>query len=228
MTASLSSNRPQDVSGYGFDRDALPAAGADGRAVIDVQRFFGFAAPVAEGGARRPLELEIGSGKGTFLAQQAPLQPETDFLGVEIAKPFWRHAADRARRLALHNVRLLWHDGEAFVRVHCGDGVFEKVHLYFPDPWPKDRHHKRRSFQEPFLREVHRVLAPGGTMHVATDHEGYFAWMEEHAERVADAFERRPFVPPASAGPGELVGTNFERKYIPEGRRFQGMILARR
>ena len=223
---AASPNHPPDVSGFGFDRDALPAAGGDGRAVIDVQRFFGF--PPAADGSPRPLELEIGSGKGTFLAQQAPLQPGADFLGIEIAKPFWRHAADRARRLNLGNVRLLWHDAQVFVRVHCGDAVFDRVHLYFPDPWPKDRHHKRRSFQEPFLRELHRVLRPAGELRVATDHEGYFAWIEDHAGRVADAFERLPYEPPASAGPGELVGTNFERKYREEGRRFQGLVLRKR
>ncbi len=226
MPASLSANQPQDVSGFGFDRDALPAAGADGRAVVDIQRLFSF--PEAGAAMSRPLELEIGSGKGTFLAQQAPLQPGTDFLGIEIAKPFWRHAADRARRLAIGNVRVLWHDGEVFVRSNCADTVFEVVHLYFPDPWPKDRHHKRRSFQEPFLREVHRVLKPGGQLRVATDHEGYFEWMEEHAARVDDVFERRVYEPPASAGPGEWVGTNFERKYQKEGRRFQGMFLVKR
>lgn len=226
MPTSLSANRPRDTEGWGFDRDALPAVGPDGRAPVELQAFFGF--PQAEGASSRPLELEIGSGKGTFLAQQAPLQPDTDFLGIELAKPFWRHAADRARRLGLGNVRLLWHNAEVFVRAHCADGVFKRVHLYFPDPWPKDRHHKRRSFQEPFLREVCRVLSADGELRVATDHEGYFEWMQEHAARVDDVFERCAYEPPASARPGEWVGTNFERKYQKEGRRFQGMVLRKR
>ena len=71
-------------------------------------------------------------------------------------------------------------------------------------------------------------MCPPGSLRVATDHEGYFEWMEVHAARVDDVFERLPYVPPASAGPGEWVGTNFERKYQKEGRRFQGMVLRKR
>ena len=221
----MSSSRGLDVSGYGWTRDDLPPTDAG---CIDLRRFFGFS-----DGSDRPLDLEIGSGKGTFLVQQGPCEPEVDFLGIEWAKAFWRHAADRARRHALANVRLLWHDATVFVPAYVPDRAFRRVHLYFPDPWPKARHHKRRSFQKPFLLEMHRVLEdadrPGfGELHVATDHPGYFDWMEEHAALVADRFERHPFVPPASAGEGEWVGTNFERKYRQEGRTFQGMVLRKR
>lgn len=214
-----------DVTGYGFMRDELPSADAG---PLDVRRFFGFSED-----AGRPMDLEIGSGKGTFLVQQAPLEPGVDFLGIEWAKAFWRHAADRARRHALPNARLLWHDGTVFVRDYLPDASLRRIHLYFPDPWPKARHHKRRSFQESFLLEMHRVLrdadAPGvGELRVATDHAEYFEWMEQHAAKVADRFERRPFESPDSAGEGELVGTNFERKYRREGRPFQGMILVKR
>ncbi len=195
---------------------------------VALRQWFGLADDDA-----RPLDLEIGSGKGTFLVQQAPLEPGVDFLGLEIAKAFWRHAADRARRHGLPNVRLLWHDADAFLRNHVADETFRRVHVYFPDPWPKARHHKRRLIQPPFLRELHRVLvAPGrdgvAEVRLATDHTDYFAWMEEAAAAVTDVFERRPFVSPDSAGEGELVGTNFERKYRPEGRTFRGMVLAKR
>lgn len=226
-----------DIGHHGFAQDTLPALD---HGPIDLRAFFGFqngskdGLPDAEGGGGetlrtpRPLELEIGSGKGTFLVQQARLQPGTDFLGIEYAGAFWRHAADRCRRHGLENVRLLHADATVFVRNYVADASLHRVHLYFPDPWPKKRHHKRRSFQEPFLRELHRVLEPGGELHVATDHTDYFAWMEEHAAKVEDLFARRPFVPPPSAGEGELVGTNFERKYRVEGRTFNAMVLAGR
>lgn len=223
-----------DVTGYGFSQDDLPELD---HGPVDLRTWFNFDrdAPAADAdsesesaGEARPMDLEIGSGKGTFLAQQAVLEPGVDFLGIEWAKAFWRHAADRARRRAFSNVRLLWADATVFVRNYVGDETLRNVHIYFPDPWPKKRHHKRRSVQAPFLRELHRVLRPGGEIRLATDHLDYFAWMEEHAALVEDLFERRPFKPPESAGEGELVGTNFERKYIPEGRVFNAMVLAKR
>ncbi|MEO0515221.1 MAG: tRNA (guanosine(46)-N7)-methyltransferase TrmB [Planctomycetota bacterium] len=226
-TASL------DVTGYGFSQDDLPELD---HGPLDIRSWFQFdraadspaenvAAPDAGGAA---LDLEIGSGKGTFLVQQAGLEPGVDFLGIEWSKKFWRLAADRARRHGLGNVRLLWADATVFVRNFVAQESLRRVHIYFPDPWPKARHNKRRSVQAPFLRELHRVLQPGGEVRLATDHAEYFAWMEDHAAQVAELFERRPFERPASAGEGELVGTNFERKYIAEGRAFQAMVLVKR
>jgi len=185
--------------------------------------------------AGRPLELEIGSGKGTFLAQQAARSPEIDYLGVEYARAYYRYAADRARRNNLDNVRLLHAEAGLFIRNYVADATFRQVHIYFPDPWPKKRHHKRRFVQEKNLRELARILAPpdqadprAGCIRIATDHAEYFQWMQEHAAKVADLFERLPFDPPDSAGAGELVGTNFERKYRREGRGFHGMVLRKR
>lgn len=200
-----------------------------------LRRWFGLSDDLS-----RPLDLEIGSGKGTFLIQHAPLEPGVDFLGIEIAKAFWRHAADRARRHGVANARMLWHDAPTFLRIHVADETFRRVHIYFPDPWPKARHNKRRLVQPPFLQELHRVLRPAGEVsgdpgvapeiRLATDHEEYFEWMEEAAAVAVRNgwFERLKFKPLASAGEGELVGTNFERKYRPQGRKFQGMVLRKR
>lgn len=195
-------------------------------------------------GPDRPIELEIGSGKGTFLVQHAKLYPDVDYLGIEWAKAFWRYAADRTRRHGLENVRLLRCDAAVYVKHYVPDATFRQVHIYFPDPWPKKRHNKRRLIQADFLRELHRVLIPAGAsntarepgdksgetacVRIATDHADYFEWMSEHAAKVTDLFDREPFERPASAGEGELVGTNFERKYRQEGRTFQGMILRKR
>lgn len=189
---------------------------------IDIGHWFGFDRP------ELPLEIEIGSGKGTFLVQQAPLRPDVNYLGIEWARAYWRHAADRARRHGLGNVRLLRAEAGLFLRHYVADTTLEQLHIYFPDPWPKARHHKRRLIQAPFLRDVHRALVPGGRIRLATDHADYFAWMEEHVAAVADLFDRQAFESPESASEGELVGSNFERKYRREGRPFHGMILVKR
>ena len=177
--------------------------------------------------AGRPFELEIGSGKGTFLVQEAATRAGSDFLGVEYAGEFFRYAADRVRRRGLSNVRLLYADAVEFVRHWLADGRTSVVHLYFSDPWPKKRHHKRRVLQLDTLAHFHRVLAAGGELRLVTDHPDLWAWYETLVPQVTHLFERRPFERPASAGEGEVVGTNFERKYRREGRPFHGMTLVR-
>lgn len=168
-----------------------------------------------------PLEIEIGSGKGTFLVGQAAAQPDTNFLGFEYAREFCVYAADRIRRAGLRNVRMMSVDAGEFVHWRIPDACARVIHLYFPDPWPKTRHNRRRMLQEKFLLDAHRVLAPGGELRVVTDHADYWAWMEEHIARVLHPtatgrpvlFDREEFRAPPTAREGELVGTNFERKY---------------
>lgn len=183
-----------------------------------------------------PLEIEIGSGKGTFLVQQCELQPDANFLGIEWAKEFYAYAADRLRRRAATNVRMLHGDATAFVHWRVPTGIVRTIHLYFSDPWPKKRHHKRRVVQDSFLADIHRILIPGGELRIVTDHDDYWAWMEEHFARwtapgtnplglTPAPFERLAFERPASAGAGETVGTNFERKYAREGRPFHATTL---
>jgi tRNA (guanine-N7-)-methyltransferase len=128
----------------------------------------------------------------------------------------------------MDNVRLLYMDAMELVRHWLPDGCLRVVHLYFSDPWPKSRHHKRRVVQMESLREFHRVLQPGGELRLVTDHPELWAWYEEHVAKVTDLFERRAFERPQSAGEGEVVGTNFERKYRREGRPFHAMTLVRR
>lgn len=191
----------------------------------------------------RPLEIEIGSGKGTFLVQEAARRPETNFLGIEWAGEFYRYGADRVRRHGLGNVRVLHGDATSFLRWRVASGVARVVHLYFPDPWPKARHHKKRTVRDDVLASIHRVLEPGGELRVVTDHDGYWSWMEAHFERwtVPEAwallggppgsdgapFERLAFQPVGSAGDEEMVGSNFERKYRREGRPFHAAVLRR-
>ncbi len=203
----------------------------------------------------RPLEIEIGSGKGTFLLAHGAEHPGTNLLGIEWAKEFYAYAADRVRRAGLPNVRMLHADATEFLHWRCPDGVARVIHLYFPDPWPKSRHHKRRTVQDRFLADAWRVLEPGGALRIVTDHDEYWEWMEAHFARwcapsearaqarapeangevsARDAspgsrpglrFIREPFERAPSSTEGELVGTNFERKYRREGRPFHAVVL---
>jgi tRNA (guanine-N7-)-methyltransferase len=182
-----------------------------------------------------PFEIEIGSGKGTFLVQQAEVNPGVNYLGIEWAGEFYRHAVDRCERRGLQNVRLLYADAVEFLRFRVPDGVVRTIHLYFSDPWPKNRHHKNRVVQDKFLADAARVLPEGGLLRIVTDHEDYWAWMEEYFARWTAPQEGRPAVyerltyePVASAGAQELVGSNFERKYRREGRPFHAAVLRKR
>jgi tRNA (guanine-N7-)-methyltransferase len=166
-----------------------------------------------------PVELEIGSGKGTFLIEQARSRPEVNFFGVEWANWFWRYASDRLRRAGLTNVRTVRAEAMFFLREHVPDASLSVLHVYFPDPWPKKRHHKRRLIQPPFIEQARRVLQPGGRLQVVTDHQDYFEENIDPAIR-ASALQIVEYNRPGSAAEGEFVGTNFERKYRRQGRPF--------
>ncbi len=214
---SLSRGKPLVTEGYGIDSCGLPPFG-EGR--LDPRAWFD--------DPRRPLEIEIGAGKGTFLVQQAPLRPEINYLGIEKSGQFYRYAADRMRRREMTNVRILRADAAEFIRFRCADEVAAVVHLYFCDPWPKKRHHKRRIVRSETMVELHRILGPGGELRLVTDHPELWAWYEEQARRHADLFDALPFHRPESAGGGEIVGTNFERKYRREGRPFYARVLKKK
>ena len=177
-------------------------------------------------GNDHPVELEIGMGKGTFLTEQAKSRPKTNFVGIEWARWFWRYASDRLRRNGCANARATRAEALFFLREHVPDASIAVLHVYFPDPWPKKRHHKRRLIQEPFMLQAKRVLTRGGRLQIVTDHKGYF---EENIEPALNAASTAGWLKivdynrPGSAGEGEFVGTNFERKYKREGRPFYAM-----
>jgi tRNA (guanine-N7-)-methyltransferase len=173
-------------------------------------------------GNDHPVELEIGMGKGTFLTEQAKARPGVNFFGIEWANWFWRYASDRLRRNGCTNARTVRAEALFFLREHVADDSLAVLHVYFPDPWPKKRHHKRRLVQEPFMQQALRVLAPGGRLQIVTDHKGYFEENIEPAIR-ASALTIVDYNRPGSAGEGEFVGTNFERKYQREGRPFYAL-----
>lgn len=216
MSFGLSRGKELEHGDFGITSDQLPPAG-DGP--FDPRIWFK--------SPSNPFELEIGSGKGTFLVQQSVLQPDTNFLGIEWAGEFFRYAADRVRRHQMANVRMLHADASEFIRFWCASGIVRVIHLYFSDPWPKSRHHKRRVIQDESLRQFHRVLAPGGELRLVTDHPELWAWYEDHADRNQQLFSRAEFDSPDSAQANEVVGTNFERKFAREGRPFHSMTLLR-
>ena len=228
MTYHVSRGKPLLTEGVGIEMSELPPH-EEGR--IDPRAWFATSQQVNRSTSQQQssrLHIEIGSGKGTFLVQEARAMPGINFLGIESAGQFYRYAADRIRRNGLTNVRVLRGDAVEFLRFWCADAVADVIHLYFSDPWPKKRHHKRRVVQDATLAEFHRVLISGGDLRLVTDHVELAQWYEEHAARNAHLFERLPFMPPASAQPGEVVGTNYERKFAVEGRAIHAMTLRKR
>ncbi len=121
-----------------------------------------------------PLEIEVGSGKGLFLQTACESQPERNFWGIELAKKYAAHCAARLAKRQLTNGRMLSGDAIRFFEEWLGDASVDAVHVYFPDPWWKKRHHKRRVMNESFVRQIERVLRPGGRLHFWTDVEEYF------------------------------------------------------
>lgn len=202
----MQSNRELVVDGIGLDVDVLA-------------RPLSFAALF---GNDNPVEMEVGSGKGTFLTDQAKVRPGVNFFGIEWANWFYRYASDRLRRNGCTNARMVRADADFFLKEFVPDACLSVLHIYFPDPWPKKRHHKRRLIQPPFLKTVERVLTPGGRLQVVTDHQGYFEENIDPAVRRSN-LNVIDYNRPGSAGAGEFVGTNFERKYKREGRPFHAV-----
>ncbi len=184
---------------------------------IDLEELFG---------RTTPFHLEIGSGKGTFLLNEARAHPELNYLGIEWANEFYRYSVDRIRRWGLTNVRILRADARDVIGRFLPDESVAVLHVYFPDPWPKKRHHKRRFFTSANLRHTFRCLVKGGELHLATDHADYFVIISDLLLRdpqISPLFRKIDFLTADAAEEGEWVGTNFERKYIKEGRRIYTM-----
>lgn len=158
-----------------------------------------------------PLEVELGSGKGLFLATAAQRQPEHNFLGLEMARKYAHFAAARVARLALANARMVHGDGLRVFREILPAKSAVAVHVYFPDPWWKARHKKRRVMNEQLLQDVERVLEPGGALHFWTDVEEYF-----HTALAAIAASTQltgPVEVPEMTATGDLdYRTHFERR----------------
>ncbi len=169
-------------------------------------------------GRSAPVHIEIGSGKGTFLVNQAKSQPDANFIGIEWAGKFYRFAVDRIGRWNLANVRIIRTDAVPYITECVPDSSVDCFHVYFPDPWPKKRHNKRRFFNSANTDQLIRCLKSGGTIRVATDFAEYFEQIKSVLAYKSDQLEQIDFLPNAGAQIGEWVGSNFERKYLRENR----------
>jgi tRNA (guanine-N7-)-methyltransferase len=163
-------------------------------------------------GNDQPVEIEVGFGKGLFLVTQGQARPDTDFLGIEIERKYVLITATRLAQAAVTNVKLACTDARWFLKERVAPGSVAALHVYFPDPWWKNRHRKRKLFTSDFAVECTRVLKDDGRLHFVTDVADYFA---ESVEMLKDMPTLRPL--PDSPPDAEYL-TNFERKYRLEGR----------
>jgi tRNA (guanine-N7-)-methyltransferase len=186
-------------------------------AAIDFDRVFGRTAPRV---------LEIGFGNGDTLVELAAESPERDFIGAEVHPPGVGHCLLAVESRGLANVRVIVHDAVEVLAHQVAPASLDEVLLYFPDPWPKKRHHKRRIVQPAFAALVADRLKPGGRFKLATDWEPYAAWMLE----VLDA---SPGFANAAAGGGcverpQRSATRFERRGQRLGHRVFDLEFVRR
>jgi len=162
-------------------------------------------------GNDNPVEVEVGTGRGLFLYNAGRRHPDINFLGFEINFKEARRAAMRAHKRKMPNVRVIGGDAQAALAERIADESVQAVHVYFPDPWWKRRHKRRRIFNETLLKNAHRILHPGGLLHAWTDVEEYFDVM---TELVAEHPGFGPRVTPEERPPEHDMDyhTSFERK----------------
>ncbi|HEY0943419.1 MAG TPA: tRNA (guanosine(46)-N7)-methyltransferase TrmB [Steroidobacter sp.] len=180
---------------YGVELDAQP---------LDLDQIFG---------RRAPRMLEIGFGAGEALLAFAQAHPELDCLGVEVHKPGVGHLLLGAEAAGLRNLRIVCHDAVEVLQQQLAPGSLQLIHIFFPDPWPKKRHHKRRLIQPPLVELLARVLAVGGTLRLATDWEPYAMHMREVLD-ASTSFAN-------DAGDSGFVARNEERPLTRFERRGQ-------
>lgn len=171
------------------------------------------AAGPPDAGAESAWEVEIGFGKGRYLLRRALAEPRTRFLGIELAGEYFRLLVNRAHRRGVQNLLAIRGEAQTVLAAVLPKGFARAVHVYFPDPWPKARHERRRLFDAQTVDLVLALLRPGGTLWFATD---YLAYGEAVAALLAShpaASARR-----LPAGWDEGPRTNYEAKYVAEGR----------
>jgi tRNA (guanine-N7-)-methyltransferase len=181
---------------YGLPFDGTP---------LDFARVFGRAAPVV---------LEIGFGMGETTAAIAAAHPDRDFVGIEVHAPGVGALLKRLDEQRLTNVRVIRHDAVEVVERMIPPASLAGVHVYFPDPWPKKRHHKRRLLKPAFVHQLALRLVPGGYLHAATD------W-EEYAHEILATFEAEPQLANAASAfaprPAWRPPTKFEQRGVALG-----------
>ncbi len=159
----------------------------------------------------RPTELELGSGDGNFLFEHATAHPDHNFLGVERLLGRLRKLDKKARRASLTNLRLLRIEARYLVTYLLPPAAFSALHIYFPDPWPKEKHARHRLINPAFPALAARIHAARATIHLRTDDLKYF-------DQMQDAFTATPFNPVDT--PSDLTArkTDFEKEFNADGR----------
>lgn len=180
----------------------------------DLAAFFGRSAPV---------ELEIGTGRARFLLAEAAREQGRNFLGAEVENDYARIAQARADALGLANLRIVCLDGKAFVLSRLAPASLDAIHVYFPDPWPKKRHRKRRVVDLEFAAAAARALRPGSPLKIASDHFDYFS-------AAVEILSAEPLLRALQADEqGEwTTGTSYEEKFLAQGRPIHKGIWVRR
>ena len=179
---------------------------------IDARSIFGRSAP---------LVAEIGSGMGETTIEIALAEPQTDFIAIEVHGPGVGSLLKRIEAAALTNLRVIRHDAVEVLERMIPDGSLAGLHLFFPDPWPKKRHHKRRLVQPDFAALAARKLARGGYFHAATD------W-PDYAEQIERVLSAEPLLEPAAPGSRGRPATKFERRGLGLGHRVRDLLFQRR
>ncbi|KAB2313042.1 tRNA (guanosine(46)-N7)-methyltransferase TrmB [Betaproteobacteria bacterium SCN2] len=194
--------RPRRIRSYVLRQGRMSEA--QRRAYEDALAHWGIAyapAPLdlaAAFGRNAPTILEIGFGMGRTTAEIAAAHPQNNYLGVEVHTPGVGSLLKEIQTRGLDNIRLIQHDAVEVLTHMLADGTLAGIHIYFPDPWPKKRHHKRRLIQSELVALLVRKLAPGGYLHCATDWEDYALQMlevlnaEAGLKNTADGFAPRP------------------------------------
>ncbi|MER7013053.1 tRNA (guanosine(46)-N7)-methyltransferase TrmB [Saccharopolyspora sp. NPDC000359] len=186
---------------------------------LDLASWFGRTAPVV---------LEIGSGMGETTAQLVAAQPDVNYLAVEVYKPGLAQLMLRAEKLEVSNLRLLRGDAIVLLRDHLQPDSLDEVRIYFPDPWPKKRHHKRRLVQAGSVALIASRLKPGAVLHLATDWENYAEQMMEVCSGESQLRNRYADEPGGWAPrPEWRPVTKFENRAHEEGREIRDLIFER-
>lgn len=191
-------------------RELWPAYGIDVDCdVFDVEKLFG---------RRAAVTLEIGFGNGDTFVQQAREDPDTNFLGIEVHEPGVGHCLLQAHEAGLSNLKIIKHDALEVLAHQVPPKSLQRVNVYFPDPWPKKRHHKRRMIQPAFLELIHAHLEANGTLHIATDWKNYAEHIDEVFEH-SDLFSCDARREHAGDKPLDRPTTKFERRGLRKGHR---------
>lgn len=159
----------------------------------------------------KPLEVDVGCGKGRFLLARSAAHTETNFLGIDRMLRRIRKLDRKIVRLGLTNVRLLRMEAYYAITYLLPEESVNTFYIWFPDPWPKKRHQKHRLFDLRFMDGLYRALKRGGSMHFATDHQPYYDAVHALFEADARFKETAPYLP------AEEEQTDFERWYIRQG-----------